>query len=303
MTILVTGSDGFVGAALCKALAAEGPVIAATRVTLGDLGADAPPEELFRGIDAVVHLAARAHVMRDRADDPLAAFRRVNVEGTRRLIDAAARAGVRRLVYLSSVKVHGEASPGRAFTEDDPPRPGDAYAISKFEAESIVAAAGTRLQTVILRAPLVYGPGVRANFLQLIRLCDTAVPLPFGAVNNRRSLIFLGNLVDALQRAVAAPAAAGRIYLVRDAEDLSTPDLIRRIRRTLGRPAGLFPFPPVLLRAAAAVTGQRAAAERLLGTLTVDDGRIRRELSWQPPVGVDTGLAATMAWYRAQRAG
>ncbi len=305
MTVLVTGAGGFVGAALCQALAANGAsVIAADRQALGDLGVAQIPEPLFRAVDAVVHLAARVHVMRERSTDPLAEFRRVNVEGTRRLIDAAARAGVRRLVYLSSIKVNGEVSPGRPFTPDDPPRPQDAYGVSKFEAEEVLAAAAakTGIETVVLRAPMVYGPGVRANFLSLLRLCDSAIPLPFGAVHNRRSLIYLGNLVDALRCAASHPAAAGKTYLVRDAEDLSTRELVARIRRALGRPPRLVPVPPALLRAGAALAGQGAAADRLLGTLTLDDSLIRRELSWQPPYGIDAGLAATIEWYRAQRA-
>jgi len=315
VNILVTGADGFVGAALCRHLAAEGStVIAATRRggansehetrALGDLGNAEVSDSLFRGVDTAIHLAARVHVMRERRADSLAEFRRVNVEGTRRLVYAAAAAGVRRFVYLSSIKVNGECSPGRPFTEDDPPSPGDAYGISKYQAEEVLAAAAakTGIETVVIRAPLVYGPGARANFGALLRLCDTALPLPFGAVRNARSLIYLGNLVGALHRAASAPAAAGKTYMVRDPEDLSTPELIARIRRGLGRPARLVPFPPALLRAGALLAGQGAAADRLLGTLVLDDSRIRRDLAWQPPYAVDAGLAATIAWYRAQRA-
>ena len=315
MKILVTGADGFVGAALCPALAAAGhTVIAATRHggpsepwerrALGDLGSGPIPASLFDAVDAVIHLAARVHVMRDRGTNPLAEFRRVNVEGTRRLVYAAAAAGVRRFVFLSSIKVSGEASPGRSFTEDDPPHPEDAYGLSKFEAESVLtaAAAKTGIETVVIRAPLVYGPGVRANFRALLRLCDTALPLPLGAVRNRRSLIYRGNLVDALMRAATAPQAAGKTYLVRDPEDLSTPELIARLRRALGRPARLMPCPTGLLRAAALLAGRAAAADRLIGTLTLDDSRIRHDLAWQPPYSTDAGLAATAAWYRAQRA-
>jgi len=314
--ILVTGADGFVGAALCPALAAAGhTVIAATRRgehteqgwerrALGDLGSGPIPASLFDAIDTVIHLAARVHVMRDRSTNPLAEFRRVNVEGTRRLVYAAAEAGVRRFALLSSIKVNGEVSPGRPFTESDPPHPGDAYGLSKFEAEAVLtaAAAKTGIATVVIRAPLVYGPGVRANFRALLRLCDTALPLPFGAVRNRRSLIYRGNLVDALMRAATAPQAAGKTYLVRDPEDLSTPELIARLRRALGRPARLIPCPTGLLRAAALLAGRAAAADRLIGTLTLDDSRIRHDLAWQPPHGTDAGLAATVAWYRAQRA-
>jgi nucleoside-diphosphate-sugar epimerase len=314
--ILVTGADGFVGAALCPALAAAGhTVIAATRRgergedgwerrALGDLGAGPIPASLFDAVDAVIHLAARVHVMRERSRDPLAEFRRVNVEGTRRLVYGAAAAGVRRFVLLSSIKVNGEASPGRPFTESDPPHPGDAYGVSKFEAEAVLNAATVKagIETVVIRAPLVYGPNVRANFRALLRLCDTALPLPFGAVRNRRSMIYRGNLADALMRAATAPQAAGRTYLVRDPEDLSTRELVVRLRHALGRPARLFPCPPILLGAGAVLAGRTATADRLIGTLTLDDSRIRHDLGWQPPHATDAGLAATVAWYRAQRA-
>ena len=315
MRVLVTGAGGFVGRALCPALAAAGhEVIAGVREgamppgahahrTLGDLANERPLDEAVAGGDAVVHLAARAHVMRDTADDPLALYRRTNVDGTRRLAEAASRTGARRFVLISSVKVNGERTAARPFTEDDLPAPVDAYGISKREAEETLAAiaAGSGMAAVALRLPLVYGPGVRANFRALLRLCDNAWPLPFGGVTrNRRSLIGLANLVDAIGAALTHPAAKG-VYLVSDGEDLSTADLVRRLRRALGRPARLAPVPAWLLDTSLRLLGRAALADRLCGSLAVDTGRIARELGWRPPVAVDDGLAATVTWHRTTR--
>lgn len=296
--ILVTGASGFVGQALCPELRRRGhEVVAASRAEVGDIGpaTDWP----LAGIEAVVHLAARVHVMADAAADPWGEYRRVNVEGTRRLAEQAAGAGVRRLVFLSSIKVNGDDSGERPFTEDDPPDLDDPYGRSKWQAEQALAevAGASGLEVVTVRPPLVYGPGVKANFLALMRACRRRLPLPLGAVANRRSLIGLNNLVDALALCVAHPAAAGRTYLVRDGEDLSTPELIRRLSRALGVAPRLLRVPPALLRLGGRIAGRRAAVERLLGSLVVDDSRIRRELGWVPPVPVDDGLARTARWF------
>jgi nucleoside-diphosphate-sugar epimerase len=314
MRVLVTGAGGFVGRALCPALAAGGhEVIAGVREgpaprgaqahrVLGDLAGDQPLDEAVAGVDAVVHLAARAHVMQETAGDPLALYRRVNVEGTRRLAEAALRAGARRFVLLSSVKVNGERTATCPFTEHDPPAPRDPYGISKREAEETLAAvaAGSGMTAVALRAPLVYGPGVRANFRALLRLCDGPWPLPFGGVTgNRRSLIGLGNLVDAIGAALVHPAASG-VYLVGDGDDLSTAGLIRRLRAAFGRPARLVPVPARLLETMLRLAGKAALADRLCGSLAVDSGRIARELGWRPPFPVEAELAATAAWYRGE---
>jgi nucleoside-diphosphate-sugar epimerase len=312
MRVLVTGAGGFVGRALCPALAAAGhEVIAGVREggaphgahahrTLGDLAEEHALDAAVAEVDAVVHLAARVHMMRETAADPLLLYRRVNVDGTRRLAAAAVRSGVRRFVLLSSIKVNGERTTARPFAEVDAPAPADAYGLSKQEAEEVLAtvAAGTGMSAVALRTPLVYGPGVRANFLALLRLCDSPWPLPFGGVRtNHRSLIGLGNLVDAIAAAVAHPAANG-VYLVRDAEDLSTEALIRRLRHALGRPARLLPVPAALLAMSLRLLGRGALADRLCCSLAVDSGRIARDLGWQPPHTVDEELAATVAWYR-----
>lgn len=314
MRVLVTGATGFVGRALCPALSAAGHdaiagvrrqdarTIAGAQRVLGDLGNDRDLDGALDGIDAVVHLAARAHIMREDAADPLAAYRRVNVDGTRRLAAAAAASGVFRFVLLSSIKVNGERTHRRPFTEDDAPAPEDAYGIAKREAEDVLAdiAARSGLAATVLRAPLVYGPQVRANFLALLRLCDSPWPLPFGGLTaNRRSLVFLGNLTGAILAALTHPGASGRTYFVSDGEDLSTAALIARIRAALGRPARLLPVPAALLDRSLRLAGRAAVADRLCGSLAIDAGRIRGELGWRPPYTVDDGLAATAAWYRA----
>jgi nucleoside-diphosphate-sugar epimerase len=307
--VLVTGADGFVGRELCAALAAAGrrfrPAVRAPRAALedaavvGDIGPATDWRRALESVDSVVHLAARTHVLRETAADPLAEYRRVNVAGTERLARTAAASGVRRLVFLSSVKVNGEASAGRPFTEDDIPRPEDGYGISKWEAEQALArvAGETGLETVVLRPPLVYGPGVKGNFLRLMRWIARGVPLPLGAIENRRSLVYSGNLVDAIVRSLDAPAAAGRTYLVADGEDLSTPELVRRLARALGVQARVPAFPLAPIALAAALAGKRAEFARLAGSLQVDSSRARRELDWRPRHSLSQGLAEAAAWF------
>jgi len=318
MRVLVTGAGGFVGRALCPTLAAAGHVVvaglrrvimprdrklpgAAVIRPIGDLAGSDPLEAAVADVDAVVHLAARAHVMDETESDPVAAYRRVNVDGTRRLAESAARAGVRRFILLSSVKVNGEHTAVQAFTEDDAPAPQDAYGITKWEAEETVAsiARGTAMTAISLRPPLVYGPGARANFLALLQACDSPWPLPLGGVTgNRRSLIYLANLTDAIRAALDHPSPPPGAYLLSDGEDLSTAALAGRLRAALGRPRRLLPVPPALLGIALRATGRRAMADRLLGSLAVDPERFMGALRWRPPHSVDSGLAATAAWYR-----
>ena len=312
MRVLVTGATGFVGRALCRDLARRGwQVRAAVRnqarlpegcapCIVGDIGPGTDWTEALEGVDAVAHLAARVHVMRERATDPLAAFRRTNVEGSLRLARSAEAAGVRRLVFLSSVKVLGEATPDGPFTDSSPVNPRDPYGVSKREAETGLSelAARSGMEVAILRPPLVYGPGVKGNFLSLLRLIERGVPLPLAAIANRRSLLYLGNLVDAVDLCLSHDSAAGRTFLIRDGEDLSSAELARRLAAALGRRARLFPVPGAVLSLAASCLGRRAAAQRLLGSLTVDDRRIRSELGWQPPFTVDQGLTETAIWRR-----
>jgi UDP-glucose 4-epimerase len=249
-------------------------------------------------MDAVIHLAARAHVMEGHTRDPMGEFNRINAEGTGRLARAAAKVGIGRFVYLSTVKVMGERS-AAPFRETDTPRPEDAYGKSKLAGERAlaIAAADTDLEPVILRPPLVYGPGAKGNFLALMKLCQTAPPLPFSAIDNRRSFIYLGNLVDAIIRCLTADGAAGEIYFVRDGEDVSTPALIRNVAAAVGRPARLFPVPRGLLRLAGAITGKTRAISTLLSDLQVDDEKIRRQLEWTPSLNMLQGLEETAAWF------
>jgi nucleoside-diphosphate-sugar epimerase len=300
---LVTGAAGFVGRAVCRRLA---PVRAAVRTTpeptiegaaetvaVGDVGPGTDWADALRGIEVVVHLAARAH--RAWPEDEL---RRVNVEGTRRLAEAARAAGVRRLVYLSSAGVLGACSPGRPFTEADPPRPHDAYTRSKAEAERALAAT-SGLEAVILRAPLVYGPGAPANFRELREAVDRERLLPLGAVKNRRHLVYVENLADAVAAAAERPEATGRTYLVADDDAVSTPDLIRRLAEALGRRARVPSVPLPLLRAAAFILGQSGRLARLAASFEVDASLLRRELGWRPRVPMADALRATASAFRA----
>jgi nucleoside-diphosphate-sugar epimerase len=301
--ILVTGATGFVGRALCAELGARGlPVRGASRrpapgcLAVGDLDGRTDWSQALEGVEAVIHLAARVHVMDDRAADPLAEFRRVNVEATVNLARQAAAAGVTRLVFVSSVKVNGEETPpGRAYTADDVPAPQDPYGVSKLEAEQALLALAREgaLEVVIVRPPLVYGPGVGANFRSMLRWLRRGVPLPLGAIRNSRSLVALDNLVDLLIACLGHPAAANQVLMAGDGEDLSTPDLLRRAANALGTRARLLPVPPLLLRAAAAAVGKGGVARRLCDSLQVDIGKTRRLLGWTPPVGVDEALRRT----------
>jgi nucleoside-diphosphate-sugar epimerase len=259
--------------------------------------------ETLSGVTTVIHLAARVHVMHEVDADPQAEFRRMNVAVTEQLARSAVASGAKRLVYISSIKVNGEATHGTTFTEADQPSPQDPYGVSKCEAEQALhrIARETGLEVVIVRPPLVYGPGVKGNFIQMLKVLVRGVPLPLASVRNRRSLVYVENLADALIACAIHPAAAGQTYLVSDGEDISTPQLLRNLGDALGAPAHLFPCPPTLLNLAGRLTGRAAQVERLLGSLQVDSGKISRELDWTPPYTLQQGLQATAEWYRNSR--
>ena len=317
MTILLTGARGFVGKALLNLLVDRGqPVRALTREkevvecvraensiiewrVLPAVDNSAGLNEVMRGVTEVIHLAARVHVMHESVVDPLAAFRAVNVAGTVALARAAAAQGVRRFVFVSSIKVNGEETfPLRPFTEDDDTAPQDSYAISKWEAEQVLhqVAQETGLEIVIVRPPLVYGPGVKGNFAQMLKVVYRGIPLPLASVQNRRSLIYVGNLVDALIACAIHPAAAGQTFLVCDGESISTPGLLRQLAAAMAVPLRLFPCPIALLKMAGKLAGKSQQLERLLGSLEIDSAKIRCKLNWAPPYSLQQGLRETAEW-------
>lgn len=315
--VLITGGSGFIGAALSRRLVAEGRAVRAavrsaakcarlpqgvSAVIVPEVGPQTDWSEALDGVADVVHLAARVHAPHDSGRGSQEGYFRINIGGTARLARAAADAGIRRLVLLSTIKVHGEGGLN-PYAETDREAPRGPYAVSKLEAENALReiARRSRLEAVVLRPPLVYGPGVGANFLRLIQCVERRIPLPLARVDNRRSLIFIENLVDAILACLDVEKAAGRTYLVGDAESPSTPQLITRIAGFLGVAPRLFSFPSSLLRPAAALIGQAQEADRLLGSLAADTTRIQRELNWRPTHSLSEGLDATIAWYRGAR--
>ena len=316
MKVLITGASGFVGSALCSHLVSRDFDIVATVRNLPNahvprvdyrivtkLDAATDWHNALAGVQTVIHCAARVHVMRDHAQDPLTEFRRVNTLGTEILARAAAHCGVKRLVFLSSIKVNGESAPSDApFDQASPAMPQDAYAISKWEAEQALVrvSAETGLEIVVLRCPLVYGPGVKGNLLRLLQAVDRGIPLPFALAKNRRSLIYLDNLTDVIATCLTHPAAAGKTYLVSDDEDVSTAELISRIAQALGKPSRLWPCPLGLMELAGMLTGKSNEITRLLGSLCIDSSKIRGELDWTPPYTLEQGLAETARWLHGQ---
>jgi nucleoside-diphosphate-sugar epimerase len=313
MNVLITGASGFVGRTLIANLSAQnkfkvsGSVRASSRmssrmsagdahVVIGNIDGDTSWQAALQGIDVVVHTAARVHVMRDSVADPLAEFRRVNVAGSLNLARQAIAAGVKRFVYLSSIKVNGEGTlPGKPYTADDQPQPEDPYGISKAEAEQALRSLteASPMELVIIRPPLVYGPGVKANFLSLMRWLCRGVPLPFAMTRNKRSFVALGNLVDLITTCIESPAASNKTFLVSDGDDLSTSELLRAMGQALSRPARLFSVPIGLMTIAARLTGRPAIAQRLFESLQVDISATRQTLNWSPPLSVSAAMQET----------
>ncbi|NWD23834.1 SDR family oxidoreductase [Pseudomonas yamanorum] len=312
--IFVTGASGFLGRGLLSRLQSDGShsLSASVRTLsvslpenvkvhmMGSIDADTPWVSALNGVDVVVHCAARVHVMADTFQDPLQAFRKVNVDGTLKLAREAANAGVRRFIFISSIKVNGEQTePDRPFTAEDIPHPLDPYGTSKMEAETaLFELAGTvDMDVVVIRPVLVYGPGVKANFLSMMHWLDKGVPLPFGAIHNCRSLVALDNLVDLIVTSINHPAAANQVFLVSDGEDLSTTQLLRRMARELEKSPRLLPVPNWVLSIAANLLGKRSLSQRLCGSLQVDITKTRELLQWEPPVSVDAALRLAAVHY------
>lgn len=303
--ILVTGANGFVGSALCRTLRQRGRAVrgavrgaaATDQVGVGNLDGVTDWRLALEGCDTVIHLAARVHVMADSERDPLRAYREVNVEGSVNLARQAAAQGVKRMVFVSSVKVNGEATPHGPFHASDAPMPCDPYGQSKLEAEAALRHLGreTGLEIVIVRPPLVYGPGVKANFLNLLKLVERGLPLPFGKVRNRRSMVALDNLIDLLILCCDHPNAPGEVFLVSDGVDMTIADLVMMIANAMDKQIALVPVPVGLMYAAARLAGKAGIADRLFGALQVDIEQTRATLQWAPPVTPQQAIDRTVS--------
>lgn len=313
--ILVTGANGFIGQALCERLLADGFLVQGgvrelsggtnlpqgmEVVQIGSIGPNTDWKDFLTEINIIIHLAARVHILQDTDIDPLLAFRKVNLQGTERLAQQAAQAGVKRFVFMSTIGVNGNTSGSNAFSESDEPMPHNAYSISKLDAETRLReiSAETGMEIVIIRSPLVYGPGNPGNFLSLLRVIAKRIPLPLASVSNRKSFTYVKNLADALVCCSLLSKAAGQVYIVSDGEDVSTPELIRGVAAALSQHSILFPFPPPLLRLLAKLIGKSEDVERLLSSLAVDNSKIRRELGWTPPYTMQAGLKETAEWFK-----
>lgn len=303
--VLITGATGFLGSQVVNSLSSSGSVQASVALrtqaktfgcwsfVVGELGHDTDWHAALTGQNVVVHCAARAHIMKDEVSDPLAEYRRVNVDGALNLAWQAAQAGVRRFVFISSIKVNGEAtSKGTAFSVSDSPAPEDPYGVSKLEAEQGLrkVAEETGMEVVIIRPPLVYGPGVKANFAALMRLARKNLPLPLGAIHNQRSMVGIDNLVDLIVTCIDHPAAANETFLVSDGRDLSTTELLRLMTQAAGKSPRLISVPMKLITLGATLLGKKAIADRLCGSLRVDITHTKETLGWQPPVSVEEGI-------------
>lgn len=311
MKLLVTGANGFLLKSLCAALCRQNfMVVAASRspvpltkcvtpFVIGELENAFDWRPALKGVEVVVHLAARVHIVQDSSSSPLEAFLAVNLHGTVHLAQAAAKAGVKRFVFVSSIKVNGEFTENQPFSQNDIAQPHDAYAISKWQAEKALRKIEkeTGMQVVILRPPLVYGAGVKANFASLLKIVNKKWPLPLASVQAKRSLIYVGNLVDAIIVCASSPNAAGHTYLVSDGEAVSMPQLIKKMALALNKPSFVLPFPVSIMRFLAKAVGKTSSVDRLTQSLVIDSSKIRQELDWKPPFTMEQGLKVTADWY------
>ena len=306
--VLVTGAEGFIGKALCQTLRGLGHDVTGTTRRqgsegnrfIGDIAVFDDWQSILQNIEVIVHLAARAHVVQDSAPDPLNEFRRFNVQPTDRLATAAVVTGVSRLVFVSSIGVNGVESGDAPFREMDQPDPTGPYAVSKYEAEQLLRAVekNSDLEVTIIRPPLVYGPRARGNFFRLLQLVDGWLPIPLGAVRNRRSFIGLQNLCDLLAICVSSPVVKGETFLAADGEDVSTPELLRTMAETLGQSLWMPPVPMGLMQVLANMAGRGADFERLTRSLQVDAGRVQSVTGWRPKATLRDGIAEMAIWYR-----
>ncbi len=311
--VAVTGATGFIGTALCKYLTERGfdvrPIVryaelGSQAIAIGDVGPNTDWSRALDGVDCVVHCAGRAHILKDVSDNPLQEFRRVNRDGTLQLARSAEKAGVKRLVFLSSVGVVGATRKNaEVFDINSIPRPEWDYAVSKWEAEQALnhLAQEARLEITNVRPPMVYGPGVPANFLRLIKIVDLGLPLPLGAIQNYKSMVALANLLSFLEECILNDKAANRTFFVSDGNDLSTPDLIQLIAQALGRRVLLVPVPVFVLRILGQLTGRTQDVERLVGNLQIDTSYSCSTLGWAPPLSVESGISQTVKWYKTLR--
>ncbi len=312
MKVLVTGADGFIGRHLCSRLERHGHVVTRTvrrlpegasgagRIVTGDLATFDGLAEAMAGQEAVVHLAGRAHVLHETAADPAAEYQRTNVVATQRVAEAAEQAGVRRLVFLSTIGVHGDRS-DHALTENDRLAPAERYAESKVRAEEVLAAVAARgrIEVVVLRPTLTYGPHCPGNMARLVHLVARGTPLPLGSVRARRSFIGVDNLSGLIEVVLSHPAAAGQTFVAADGEDVSLAELLRRIAVGLGVRSHLFACPGALLEFAATIAGHRRALDKLTASLCVDERKARTLLGWSPEVPLADGLRAMTESFRA----
>ena len=303
--VLVTGSSGFLGSSLVRSLSGlagfdvtgvsrkHSDIYCENHISVSDINAHTDWKCLLQCTDVVVHTAARVHIMNDESLDPLSEYRAINVDGTLNLASQSAVAGVKRFIFISSIKVNGEQTPkGHPYMADAEPAPEDAYGISKLEAEQGLQqlASETGMEIVIIRPPLIYGPGVKGNFASMIKLVNKCVPLPLGSIHNQRSFVALENLVDLIITCIDHPAAANEVFLASDGYDLSTTELMQGVAKAMGKRSWLIPVPESLLILVATVLGQRSVAQRLLGSLQVDISKARAVLGWKPPISVEEGL-------------